>query len=197
MRKLSPEEINDLPLFHYEGEIKLVKTIEEWRAVLPLLEKETVLGFDTETRPAFAKGQMHLPGLIQLATEDLVCLVQLGPLRFGSAFSKILSDPAIIKAGVGIEADITALAKMHSFAGASLVDLGVIAAQNGLQSHGLRTLAADLFGWRISKGCRCSNWNAPQLSQRQITYAATDAWISRKIYLRFKEMGLAGLDKGQ
>ena len=82
------------------------------------------------------------------------------------------------------------LGKIHPFTPAGHVDLGQMARQNRMCSQGLRSLTAHLFGWRISKGPQCSNWSVKVLSQRQILYAATDAWISRAIYLRMLELGL-------
>lgn len=185
------EEINTLPLRAWEGESRLIRTPEQWREALPLLCADGIVGFDTETKPSFRKGRMNAPALVQLAGPELVCLVQLGWLRFGPHCASLLANPDIIKVGVGIGDDLKALAKLYPFKPASFVDLGLMAEHNGLPNHGLRTLAASLFGWRISKGSRCSNWNARQLAQRQIKYAATDAWIGRMIYLRFRELGLA------
>ena len=86
--------------------------------------------------------------------------------------------------------DMRELSKLHPFTPAGLADVGAFARAQQIPSQGLRTLAANLFGLRISKGPQCSNWSVKVLSQRQILYAATDAWISRAIYLRMLELGL-------
>ncbi len=101
----------------------------------------------------------------------------------------MLADPKIIKTGVGIHDDMAALARIYPFMPQSCVDLGTVAKANNLPNQGLRTLAANLFGWRISKGSQCSNWSSRNLSPRQIAYAATDAWIGRLIYLKLAELG--------
>lgn len=191
-RRLEHEEINALPLCQYKGEIRLVRSQDDWEDALETLEAAHVLGFDTETRPTFRKGKSHPPALIQLAAESVVYIVQLRMLPFSSRHAAILANPGIIKAGVGIGDDMAALARCHDFAPSGHVDLGKVATLNGLPNHGLRTLAASLFGWRISKGPQCSNWNLQQLSARQIQYAATDAWISREIFIRMRELGLRG-----
>jgi ribonuclease D len=54
----------------------------------------------------------------------------------------------------------------------------------------LRNLAALFLGWRIAKGAKTTNWSTPQLSPSQIGYAATDAWVSRELYLCFQRLGL-------
>ena len=189
--RLTREEINALPLRYYEGAVHLIRTPEQWQAALPALQHDGILGFDTETRPSFRKGRRNSPALIQLATTDAVYLAQLSRLPFDDNIAQLLADPRIIKVGVAIHEDMQALAKIFPFTPAGMVDLGQLAHKYELPSRGLRTLAASLFGWRISKGSQCSNWSAPQLSRRQVAYAATDAWIGRMIYLRLKELGLA------
>lgn len=189
-RRLSGEEINALPLCHYEGPVHVIRVLEDWKRALPDLSSEKALGFDTETRPTFRKGRHNAPALIQLATENAVYLIQLACLPFGPHLAEILANAEQTKAGVGIRDDMRELAKLHDFQPAGLVDLGAVARAHKLPSQGLRTLAANLFGWRISKGSQCSNWSLMELSQRQIAYAATDAWIGRLIFLRMRELGL-------
>lgn len=189
-RRLSSDEINAMPLYHYEGEVLLVRTPEELESVMPLLEREPILGFDTETRPSFRKGRVNAPSLVQLATEEAVVLVQLSWMPLDEGLAALLSDPLHVKTGVAIGDDMRELVKLRPFTPAGLADVGAFAREQRLSSQGLRTLAANLFGLRISKGPQCSNWSAKVLSRRQIQYAATDAWISRAIYLRMRTLGL-------
>lgn len=185
------QEINAMPLRSYAGDVQVIRDLRQWRQALPDLLQDGILGFDTETRPSFRKGKVNAPALIQLATAKTVYLVQLGWFPFGKECATLLADPNIIKAGVAIGDDMQALARVFPFTAAGSVDLGELARKHGLPSHGLRTLAASLFGWRISKGSQCSNWSARQLSARQIAYAATDAWIGRMIYMRLREYGMS------
>ncbi len=189
-RRLSSEEINALPLCHYEGPVHLIRKAEEWDLAQPDLYSTDILGFDTETRPTFHKGKRNAPALVQLATANAVYLIQLGHLPFGPHLTTILANPCQIKTGVGIRDDMRELTRLYPFEPAGLVDLGSVARANKLPSQGLRTLAANLFGWRISKGSQCSNWGLAELSPKQVTYAATDAWIGRRIFLRMRELGL-------
>lgn len=184
------EEINALPLRCYEGPVEIIRNMKHWRVACKNLLSEKVIGFDTETRPSFRKGKRNSPALIQLASSTTVYLVQLGWLPFGQHCAELLENPDIIKVGVGIADDMKALASIYPFQPQGVVDLGELASHNNFESHGLRTLAASLFGWRISKGSQCSNWSVRQLSPRQVAYAATDAWIGRKIYLRLCELGI-------
>lgn len=195
-RKPSREEINAMPLRCYQGDVRIIRTIRQWQEALPDLLEDGIIGFDTETRPTFRKGKHNAPALMQLASQKAVYLVQLGWLPFGQPLWEILTNPAIIKVGVGIADDMASLAKVSPFEARGIIDLGEMARNNNFESHGLRTLAASLFGWRISKGSQCSNWSLRQLSPRQIAYAATDAWIGRMIYLRFRELGLKAEGSG-
>lgn len=177
------EEINSLPRKLWDGPVHLVQSLRDWKKALPFLLAEPILGFDTETKPTFGRGLARPPALIQLATAADVILVQLNRFPFNQECAALLADPDIVKAGVGIRDDLGALAKIFPFEPAGAIDLGKMAEKRGLPNHGLRTLAASLFGWRIAKGAQCSNWDARILAPNQIAYAATDAWISREIYL--------------
>ena len=101
---------------------------------------------------------------------------------------EILSSENVVKAGVSVTDDIRALKKLFDFDERSVIDLGKVARRNGLQQTGVRNLAGMFLGLRISKGAQTSNWAAPRLTQQQITYAATDAWVCRELYLRFREL---------
>lgn len=177
------DEINDLPILNYEGEVVLIRTETELEHILPELAKATLLGFDTETRPTFTRGvTMQDPSLIQLATEQKVYLLQISILPFDERIAHILSDENIIKAGIAINDDMNALAKIHPFKPANAVDLAKLANKKGLNAQGLRTITANLLGYRISKGAQCSNWATPSLTHTQIKYATTDAWLGLIIY---------------
>ena len=207
-RKLSRDAINALPLFHFSGKVSLVRKPEDMDYALRKLirkangksphilapdgktEATQVLGFDTETRPSFRKGKSYTPSLIQLALEDEVFLFHLKWMPLGRELISILEDAAIIKTGVAVHDDMRFLAKLAPFTPSSVVDLGEVAARNGIENRGLRGLAAFFLGMRISKGEQCSNWGNSALSPRQIRYAATDAWISRAVYFSMREAGL-------
>ena len=193
-RKMTTEEINALPLRYYTGEIAVINTMRDWRMAEADLLESQVIGFDTETKPSFRKGINNPPHLIQMATEKRVYLIQLRRFHFNAQCASVLSNPALLKVGVAIGDDMLSLGRLHPFEARGIVDLGTLTEKYGFASHGLRTLAASLFGWRISKGPQCSNWNATKLTNRQIVYAATDAWIGRMIYLALMEMGYTSLE---
>lgn len=114
-RRLSCEEINAMPLCHYEGAVQVIRSLDDWKHALPDLRSADLLGFDTETRPSFRKGRRNSPALIQLATANAVYLVQLAFLPFGPHIVEILANPDQVKAGVGIRDDMRDLAKVYDF----------------------------------------------------------------------------------
>ncbi|WP_320171427.1 3'-5' exonuclease [Maridesulfovibrio sp.] len=189
-RKFSKDEINELPLQQYDGPIRLIDSEEDVPAAIEEISRCGLLGFDTETRPVFRKGVSYPPSLIQLATDSCVYLLHLNHIPLSECIKTLLSSADIIKTGVAVINDVKELREVSSFEGRGFVDLGDLARSLEMQTNGLRNLAANLLGFRISKGVQCSNWGRKELTPQQITYAATDAWVSREIYLKFKELGV-------
>ncbi len=187
---ISREELAALPIRRYEGKVLLVATADGLERAMADIRQEQVLGFDTETRPAFTKGESYLPCLVQIATARAVYLFQLQQIDCSAALVELLADPGIIKTGVALAHDLSQLKQLFPVTPSSVIDLGRIARGQGVKQTGLRNLAGILMGFRITKGTRTSNWAAARLSPAQISYAATDAWASRELYLRFKQLGL-------
>ena len=183
---ISKEEINQLPLGRWEGPVRLVRTAGEVERVAECLARSCLLGFDTETRPAFRKGQKYSPSLLQLATEEDVFVFQLRQTGLPESLLAVLRDPNIIKAGVALDFDLRSLQELQWFEPGGFVGLARMARRLGIRNHGLRGLAALVCGIRISKSERTTNWANPDLTPQQIRYAATDAWIGREIYRRLQ-----------
>ena len=182
-RRMSKDEINACPMERWTGPISVVRTKDELALSMRKLAGHTLLGFDTETRPAFKKGQSYPPSLIQLATDDEVFIFQLKHLGLAKPLHDILTDPTILKVGVSLDYDIRELKKLSPFEAKGFTDLGNLAKKAGVKNHGLRGLAAVFLGFRISKRAKTSNWSKDVLAPQQIQYAATDAWVGRRIYL--------------
>jgi ribonuclease D len=189
-RTISREEINELPIRRYEGDVHLVASAEDLGRAMADIRTERVLGFDTETRPAFRKGEHHLPCLVQAATASAVYLFPLQRMDFSAAVAEFLAAPEIVKIGVSLAHDLRELKLVFPLEEASMLDAGTTAQRCGLEQSGVRNLAALFLGFRIPKGNRTSNWAARRLSPAQLTYAATDAWVCRELFLRFEELGL-------
>ena len=173
-------------------DVRLVSNAGALDDALDLLREDSVLGFDTETRPSFRKGKSYPTTLMQIAGSRSVVLIQLGRTPFSERLARLLSDPGVVKAGVAIREDMRRLRALHDFEPAALVDLAEMAHDLRLRAQGLRTLAADLMGGHISKAAQCSNWGKKELTPQQIRYAATDAWIGREIYLRLTALSHCG-----
>ncbi|HSR66439.1 MAG TPA: 3'-5' exonuclease [Acidobacteriota bacterium] len=182
-KALQAEEINALPLKRFPGPIHVISHKDEASQVLQQVREAEILGFDTETRPAFKKGSYFPPALLQLATEAAVYLFQISQIGLIKGLRDIMADPKVLKVGVGLDYDVRELRKLARFKPASFLDVGEQAKRAGMDRVSLRTLAATFLGFRISKGAKCSNWAVSNLKKSQIKYAATDAWVSREIYL--------------
>ncbi len=187
---ISKAEINRLPMRKYEGPIHVIQTPADAKRAAEKLSDETLLGFDTETRSAFRVGESYTPSLLQLASAKEVVLFQIELTGLVPELCDILSDPKIIKSGVAIRRDVNELRDMVAFKPAGFVDLADCAKRSKIKNLGLRGLGALLLGFRISKGEQVSNWAKRELTRSQITYAATDAWLGREIYLQMELRGL-------
>lgn len=190
VRAISREEMSTLPIRRYEGEVCLVTTPQDLERALADLREEDIVGFDTETRPAFRKGETHLPCLVQAATARRVYLFQLRQSEVFQVLAELLTETRTVKVGVALANDLRSLKQLFPFNETNVLDLGVIARRCHLDQTGLRNLAGIFLGVRIPKGARTSNWAAPRLSTAQITYAATDAWVCRELFLQFRSRGL-------
>ncbi len=191
--KLSREAINQLPIQAYRGPLHVVRTPDQMKRALKELCRDTVLGFDTETRPAFKKGVSYPPALLQLGGQKSVFIFLLRDIGFPEELAALMASPDTIKTGVAVSGDIRALKALADFSPAGFVDLGTVAKRNGIPHHGLRGLAALLLGFRISKSERFTNWEKPKIPARPLTYAATDAWIGRELYRTMRELGCRGM----
>ena len=191
-RAISRDNLNELPVRRYEGPVSFVDTPALLHAALTDIRGERVAGFDTETRPAFRKGESYLPSIVQVATARQVYIF---PLRYPDThgvLGELLAAPHTAKAGVALAYDLRTLKQVFPFTERHMLDLGQIAKRRGYEQTGVRNLAGLFLGYRIPKGAKTTNWSAPQLTAAQIVYAATDAWVSRELYLKFEAEGMIG-----
>jgi len=187
-KSISHEEMSELPIRRYEGPVHVVADSVGLREAMQDLREERLVGFDTETRPAFKPGESYLPSIAQFATARAVYLFRVQQRELADAMREILSAENVIKAGVSVTDDLRNLKRVFQFDERSVVDLGVVARRHGMKQTGVRNLAGIFLGTRIPKGAKTTNWAARRLTPQQITYAATDAWACRELYLRFKEL---------
>jgi ribonuclease D len=183
---ISPEEINTLPLKTFDGKTIVISDVLLLPKAIKEIEKHDVVGFDTETRPSFKRGQFYQVSLLQLAVPKKVYLIRVNHTGITDDIKRLFENENIIKAGVGIRDDIKALQKLKPFEPGGFHDLYLLAKQAGLQVESVKKLTALLLGFRISKGAQTSNWEVPAFTQKQIEYAATDAWVCLELYRKLK-----------
>lgn len=179
---ISNEELLEMPLKSFEGDIILVDSDGKFQFAVNELSKQSIIGFDTETKPSFKKGVNNKVALLQLSTENRAFLFRINRIGLPEGLRHILSNPNILKPGVAIRDDIKGLQEVVNFEPAGFIELQDVAKDMGIQNFSLKKLAAIFCGFRISKGQQLSNWEAPELTEAQQAYAATDAWTALKIF---------------
>ncbi len=191
-KTISRDELNSLPINSFKGNIRVIEDLEEINKVLPLIQKAKCLGFDTESRPSFRKGTNNRIALLQLATDNNAFLFRINKTKLPETLVRILSDPDLVKVGAAIRDDIKGLQKYSDFVPAGFVELQNYVSDFGIENNGLRKLAGIVLNFRISKRYQVSNWENKTLSEGQIQYAATDAWVSYKVYSVLKKQEAKG-----
>lgn len=181
--EISKEDLNNLDQIKFTGEIVLISNPELVAEAVFDLMTHKIIGFDTETRPSFSKGESYPTALIQLSSEKKVYIFQLQKTGFTNELTDFLEYPNIIKVGVGVDDDHRQLRKIKEYTPAGFVDLSKTAKNEfNIKNPGLRTLSALFLGLRVSKREQRSNWEKEPLTPSQLSYAATDAWICLRIF---------------
>lgn len=180
--EISKEEVEAMDLIQYEGPIHVIDTPEALNEALGAISREAVLGFDTETRPSFKKGKVYPTSLIQLASLEEAWIIRVSRTGYPGALLKILSDELPMKIGLGLQDDIRRLKADFHFEPMGFLDLQHYVPAFRIDEKGLKKISGIVLKRRISKSQQVSNWDADMLSEAQLRYAATDAWICLMIY---------------
>ncbi|MCP5108255.1 MAG: 3'-5' exonuclease domain-containing protein 2 [bacterium] len=184
VNRISKDYINSLSPIRFDGGVVVVDSPEQEEAVIRQLRKETNVGFDTESKPAFKKGVSYPISLVQLSTHDTAYLFQVKKTGFTGALLHFLTDEGIKKIGIGVQPDIVKLQELKKFTAGGFIDLSKIAKEKGIIQIGARGLTARYMGHRLVKSAQKTNWAQPNLTRKQQLYAASDAWICLEIYPR-------------
>lgn len=179
---ISKEEIAGLEVEEFTGRIISVITEKDAYKAVEYLKKFKRVGFDTETRPSFKKGQRYMISLMQVSTEDTCFLFRLNRIGIPSELEDFLEDENILKIGLSLRDDFAALRKRSEAKPRNFLDLQSYVCNFGIEDASLQKIYAILFNKKISKGQRLTNWDAEILSESQQKYAALDAWACLKIY---------------
>lgn len=179
---ITKDKIIDLPTVTFDGEIKLINTPELAAQAVAELEKHHIIGFDTETKPSFQKGRTNKVALMQLSTLECCYLFRLNIIGLVDELARLLENENIIKIGLSIHDDFNVMHRSSHVAPKGFVELQKMVKKYCIADISLQKIYAILFGKRISKGQRLTNWEAPTLTHQQQVYAATDAWACLQIY---------------
>jgi ribonuclease D len=179
---ITKDEIALLPVEEYSGRIIVVDKKKDVSPAIDYLSNHPRVGFDTETRPSFKKGQHFKIALIQIATEDVCYLFRLNKIGFPKALEAFMSNSSVMKIGLSLRDDFGAIRKRTDIELSNFLDLQDYVGRFGIEDASLQKIYAILFSKKISKGQRLTNWEADILSELQKKYAALDAWACLLIY---------------
>ena len=179
---ITKQELAELEKVNFEGEIYVIDHPAEVDNAVAYLSTKSALGFDTETKPAFKRGQVNNVALLQLATEDECFLFRLNKISYPESLEKLLCNESVKKIGLSLRDDFAALRKRTGKKPQNFIDLQLFVDKFGIEDNSLQKIYAIIFGKKISKSQRLSNWEAAELTPAQQSYAAIDAWACLKIY---------------
>ncbi|MBQ5753511.1 MAG: 3'-5' exonuclease domain-containing protein 2 [Alistipes sp.] len=183
---ISNEAVAALEAVQFDGQIEVVENAAALDAACDYLSKESLVGFDTETRPSFTAGVTNKVSLLQLSGGDRCFLIRLNRVSMSRKLLALLQNPAIEKIGAAVQNDIVSLNALRRFKACGFVDLQSIVSDYGIEDKSLRKISGIVLGKKVSKAQRLSNWEAKTLTPQQQMYAATDAWVCVEIYKRLK-----------
>lgn len=183
---MTDDQYSDLPMIKFSGNIHLIDTDKALAAVAEEMLAVKEFGFDTETRPAFKKGEVYQVALLQLSTLTNAYLVRLNKVNQFQVLKTIFENDEVLKVGVAIRDDIKQLQKRFGFEPRNFVELQDVAKKKGLENFGLKGMTEEVLQARLSKAAKITNWEAFELTDAQVKYAATDAWVGLELYNKLR-----------
>ena len=186
-------EIAQMPIVQFPGRIFVIYTETDAEKAVAYLKSQQIVGVDTETRPSFKRGRSHKVALLQIATTDTCFLFRLNQIGMPAILQDFLMGDTL-KIGLSLKDDFMMLSRrkeVHAEEG-NWIELQDYVGRFGIEDRSLQKIFANLFGKKISKAQRLSNWEAESLSDSQINYAATDAWACVEIYNCLAELERTG-----
>lgn len=184
--KIDNNETAQLLAIEFKGEICIIDREEQIEEACRYLAAQPVIGFDTETRPSFKAGVSYRVSLLQLASEERCYLFRLNRIPLAKPLLNLLENAKLPKIGADVAGDLRSLGQLRHFRAAGFIDLQQEVGAWGIEEKSLRKMSAIVLGKRVSKAQRLSNWESSTLTDKQQTYAATDAWVCIEIYRRLQ-----------
>ena len=191
--KITKAEIAEMPKVKFSGRIFVIYTEADAEKAVEYLKTQHIVGVDTETRPSFKRGMSHKVALLQIATSDTCFLFRLNRIGMPGFLQDFLMSDTL-KIGLSLKDDFLMLRRrkdVHAEEG-NWIELQDYVGRFGIEDRSLQKIFANLFGQKISKSQRLSNWEAETLTESQMNYAATDAWACVEIYNCLAEMEQTG-----
>ena len=188
--KFDKQQIANLPKEEFRGRIFTITTERDAEKAVNYLMSQPILGFDSETRPTFKRNVSHQVALLQVATYDTCFLFRLNQLGLPNSIVRLLEDTNITKVALSWKDDTHMLQLRRKYKSGKFIDIQDEVGRIGIEDHSLQKIYANLFAQKISKRQQLSNWEADILTDKQKSYAATDAWACIQIYneiIRLKE----------
>lgn len=191
-KTINKESINEMPKVLFGGQIHVVQTPQEVERAVAYLKTRPIVGIDSETRPSFTKGRVHKVALLQIASEEHCFLFRLNLTGLTLPLILLLENPNVLKVGLSLKDDFMMLRKRAPFEPRGYIELQEYVRMFGIEDKSLQKIYGILFGQKISKSQRLSNWEAAELTQPQQLYAATDAWACLNIYNKLQQLKNSG-----
>lgn len=191
-KTINKESINEMPKVLFGGQIHVVQTPQEVERAVAYLKTCPIVGIDSETRPSFTKGRVYKVALLQIASEEHCFLFRLNLTGLTLPLILLLENPNVLKVGLSLKDDFMMLRKRAPFEPRGYIELQEYVRMFGIEDKSLQKIYGILFGQKISKSQRLSNWEATELTQPQQLYAATDAWACLNIYNKLQQLKNSG-----
>ena len=153
---ISKQQLSELEKVIFDGDIIVIDHPEEVADAVNFLSTHKAIGFDTETKPAFKRGQVHNVALLQLATEDKCFLFRLNKIGYPIEIEELICDEKVKKIGLSLRDDFAALRKRTGKKPQNFLDLQLFVDKFGIEDNSLQKIYAILFGEKISKNQRLS-----------------------------------------
>ncbi len=176
------DELNAFPAVRFEGNLVVVDSPEKLEEVMSVFFEKKLWGFDTETKPSFKRGKSNKVSLIQISDEETCYLVRTHLTGLDNGLIKWMEDESIKKIGLSLKDDMRELNKLKQIKPKGFIDLQNIVGDFGISDLSLKKVSGIVLGKKISKKQRLTNWESLHLTEAQMRYAATDAWICLEIY---------------
>lgn len=190
--KFNKADIASLPIETFPGRIVVIMSEGETEKAVKYLLSQDILGVDTETRPSFRRGEMHKVSLLQVSSKDICFLFRLNMTGITPSIKQLLENTEVPMIGLSWHDDLASLKRRVNFKPGYFIDLQSVVGKIGIEDLSLQKIYANLFGKKISKRQRLTNWDADVLTDKQKVYAATDAWTCINIYEEINRLVATG-----